>query len=58
MLDEFEGHCNVRLSLPVSHCEEALGILGNEVLERDSYLRNIFKAIAAIRIFFVPTDQE
>jgi hypothetical protein len=56
MLYEFEGHRNVCLGLPVSHCEEALGILGNEVLERDSYLRNILKAVAAIRIFFVPTD--
>ena len=56
MLDEFEGHCNVCLSLPVSHCEEALGILSNEVLERNSDLRNILKAIPAIRIFFVATD--
>jgi hypothetical protein len=44
------------LSLPFAHCKEALGILSNEVLKRNSDLRYIFKAIAAIRIFFVPTD--
>jgi hypothetical protein len=46
--NEFEGHGYEGLLVALSHCQESLWVLGDEVLDSDCYLGQVLEAVTSV----------